>query len=1462
MSTPLPTSMSAQKKISTFFSPKCNADKVCEPAQPKISKFFSPRLDDGIANSTAAAPVRAAKITPPNSSGKKNELRSRRAEEPPNLPQGKKEQVPPSKGKSSQGQKRKLKPQVTSGRRRVVLSDEEKDEDEKEQESDSDYIAEDDDDTNMDTSGEEVSDLDQENSDEDDDDHQIGKTVGAKKKRGAVKATMAQSQPRKRAATAGSQKPVLPTAESVDQMELGGKNRGLSVSAPRVGSPVLAAVSAAHLTPSPLPERVGSTSLAATATATATPLPGTMAPAAVAPQPGARIALHKAFNVDATVSKPSGTAVPELVHGIHTNVNSVSGEASRFLARMAQRFPFLHPDQIMDAKMRRPGQEDYDPGTLYISPSWFKENKVSEGQQQWWLFKAANFGSVLLFKMGKFYEMFEMDAYVGVDVLGLIFMKGEQPHAGFPEVRYHYMAETLARAGYRVVVVEQTETPEQLARRNAELKSKNQKQCGVVRREKVAVLSRGTLIDAEMVQSRPDASYILAVCEQLLPTPHNSEHSSSSLPPPPVVTIGLCAVDVASGHILVGQFNDDEIRSTLRTQLACLQPVELVLPPPAASATRLDASSAAGLDASGLPSSSMGGADSQATLQALAASPGQPIKNIMRGDRSVWTPQGALQVIEAGGYFKALGFTPPVWEMLNKESVRGGWNLPLALSVLGGMTAYLKELLLDRAVLPLGGLELLPGVGDDLPIMKEDGKASSVVPAAHEPTCMMLNGAALENLEVLENAEGGTQGTLVSVMDHCATPFGRRRLKQWLCRPLFRVQDITQRQDAVALLMTYLSEASGRARKKLSSVSDLERSLARMQASTVAGAGGRDAGHVVLYEDQAKRRVKALVGAIKDLQDVRKAVANLRDPEADLTRAPLLQRLTKEQYSTAEEAGASDASCHCWAKVGASLDTLNLAADWQEAERSGRVVPSKGIDSGYDSACDAIAASELALQRYLVEFKRGCPASGKGVSYISVLKDSHVLEVPDTVTVPKDFDLVSQKKGFKRYMSPALRSLVTQLDDAKECKEAALSGILHGLISKFTSEGALWSWAVNCVAELDALMSLAAHAMGSETTMCRPVLLSYHEEMCEGRAPVFEATNLIHPSGLSGRGGTFVPNDISLGGEQPSFIVLTGPNMGGKSTMLRQTCLAALMAQVGAWVPATSLRLHPVDAIFVRMGARDHIMAGQSTFYVELAETAAMLHKATRRSLVALDELGRGTATLDGAAIAGAVLEHMTQNVGCRGMFATHYHHLSEQHAHDPHVAVMHMACAVGCAIQEEGSSWAAGCAIQEEGSSRAALIGGRTTSTLSTKIGEPLDGISGDFCTSSVEEVTFLYKLRIGACPRSYGTNVARLAGLPERVVKRAAYISLAKELEDRDYEESGGAGHSHVPRDKINGAHNFEASSLVPEEGKEMSGRKHLAKTMEMVVDGLKAALEGNECEIEDELTKLKMLVSSELE
>ncbi|GFR46109.1 hypothetical protein Agub_g7597, partial [Astrephomene gubernaculifera] len=462
--------------------------------------------------------------------------------------------------------------------------------------------------------------------------------------------------------------------------------------------------------------------------------------------------------------------------------------------------------------------------------------------------------------------------------------------------------------------------------------------------------------------------------------------------------------------------------------------------------------------------------------------------------------------------------------------------------------------------------------------------------------------------------------------------------------------------------------------------------------------------------------------------------------------------------------------------VGAALQALEAATDWKEAAQTGRAVPEQGVDEVYDAAVEAVEAAEGRLQDYLKEVRS---RYGPSISLISLNKDSHLLEVSEGLAgrLGAEFSLVGNRKGYKRYTTSKLRSLVADHDRAVERREEALGSNLARLVVRFVSHRPLWVALVEAVAEVDALMSLAAHALAPPDggVMCRPQLLP-PQRGGEGCGAFFHASSLRHPAGICGRNnGAFVPNDVHLGpwpaeagagagegaaaacGSSSSsssspLVLLSGPNMGGKSTLLRQVCLATVLAQVGAFVPAESLVLSPADAIFVRMGARDSILTGQSTFFIELAETAAMLARATCDSLVVLDELGRGTATMDGAAVAGAVLEHLAANTRCRGLFATHYHHLSDEHASDPRVAVMHMGCAVEG--EEGGSSPPAAAAA-------AAAEGG--------------------------EEVTFLYRLTHGACPKSYGTNVARLAGLPPGVVTRAAQVSADWDRQRSNKQQGG---------------------------------------------------------------------------
>ncbi|KAH9604844.1 hypothetical protein KSS87_008848 [Heliosperma pusillum] len=284
------------------------------------------------------------------------------------------------------------------------------------------------------------------------------------------------------------------------------------------------------------------------------------------------------------------------------------------------------------------------------------------------------------------------------------------------------------------------------------------------------------------------------------------------------------------------------------------------------------------------------------------------------------------------------------------------------------------------------------------------------------------------------------------------------------------------------------------------------------------------------------------------------------------------------------------------------------------------------------------------------------------------------------------------------------------------------------LVELFVEKATQWSqitFALNCI---DVLRSFAAIAIDSSGPMSRPSILpqSTSSTVCSNaKGPVLKIKGLWHPFAL-GEHGVPVPNDLVLGEDSiehlPRTLLLTGPNMGGKSTLLRAVCVAVVLAQLGCYVPCDMCTLSVADIIFTRLGATDRIMTGESTFYIECAETASVLQSATQDSLVLLDELGRGTSTFDGYAIAYAVFRHLVEKVKCRLLFATHYHSLTKEFASHPHVSLQHMACAV-----------------------------------------KPRTPLGKDV------ELVFLYRLASGACPESYGLQVALMAGIPKQVVEAA---------------------------------------------------------------------------------------------
>ena len=340
------------------------------------------------------------------------------------------------------------------------------------------------------------------------------------------------------------------------------------------------------------------------------------------------------------------------------------------------------------------------------------------------------------------------------------------------------------------------------------------------------------------------------------------------------------------------------------------------------------------------------------------------------------------------------------------------------------------------------------------------------------------------------------------------------------------------------------------------------------------------------------------------------------------------------------------------------------------------------------------------------------------------------MEIPANVAVPKEYMLMSKTKTAKRYWTPRVKELVTQYQEWEERRlgrslfltlsysVGILRTIYAQILKNFAAKSSIWNKVVEVLGQLDCLLSLYKASDLMSYPKCRP-------SFARSARAAFRAKDLRYPCLSEEREAAFISNDVSLGtsdGDRDQrLILLTGPNMGGKSTLLRQTCLAVILAQVGCHVPASECHLAPVDRIFTRLGANDNIIAGQSTFMVELLDTARILREATPQSLIIIDELGRGTSTFDGMAIAHSTLLYLARVNQSIGMFATHYRPLAVDCANEPFVACQYMSCA--------------------------------------------LDPSS---C-----KVTFLYKLVPGISPKSYGMNVAMMAGLPTDLIEEAELIA-----------------------------------------------------------------------------------------
>jgi DNA mismatch repair protein MutS len=559
---------------------------------------------------------------------------------------------------------------------------------------------------------------------------------------------------------------------------------------------------------------------------------------------------------------------------------------------------------------------------------------------------------------------------------------------------------------------------------------------------------------------------------------------------------------------------------------------------------------------------------------------------------------------------------------------------------------------------------------------------------------LVLDAVTVRNLELIEPLFAGTDAgvTLFRSIDCAVTPMGKRLLRSWLLRPSLDLIEINSRLDAVDVGVKD-TVSREELRCSLDGVLDLERLLSR-----------------VTLETANPRDVLALAASLGKLPSVRTALARLK--------AERLETL----YGLLDELG----------DLRQRIDRT-IVPEPPVSFADGGVIAA-GVEHELDQLRELSRNSKQVLAQ-IEQRERG----RTGITSLKVKFNSifgYYLEVskPNLHLVPPDYERKQTLVSAERFTTPELKEYEAKILDAQEKIVEIERRLFTEIRTAIAAEAKRIRQTALALAEVDVLASMAHIA--ALRNYCRPQFIpsdknsSEHQdsgdtggdlEIIEGRHPVIEQQE------MAGGAERFVPNDLYLNSATHNILLLTGPNMGGKSTYLRQTALIVILAQMGSFVPARSARLSVVDRVFTRIGASDNLARGRSTFMVEMTETAAILHTATARSLILLDEVGRGTSTYDGLAIAWAAIEYLHTRVRAKTLFATHYFELTELAAQLAGVKNYHVS------VKETGGG------------------------------------------------IVFLRKVEPGAADRSYGIEVAKLAGLPNEVITRAREVLAEHEFAEQ---------------------------------------------------------------------------------
>jgi DNA mismatch repair protein MutS len=845
--------------------------------------------------------------------------------------------------------------------------------------------------------------------------------------------------------------------------------------------------------------------------------------------------------------------------------------------------------------------------------------------------------TLLLFRLGDFYEMFFEDAQAGAQLLNLsLTARNGIPMCGLPfHAAKNYIARIL-RAGRKVAICEQMEDarPGQL-----------------VKREVTQILSPGTHFDERMLVAERN-NFLAAVC-------------------PSGKTFGLALVDLTTGDFLTTELEND---AALLAELERLRPAEIIFPTEAVSLHDLLRGRSAPLTPS------------------LSPSDGERVAK--PGEGSVTSRSNFGWVVSG---YDDWTFAPDTAFFTVREHFKvaslDGFGLKdrtAAIGAAGGALHYLTQNL------------------------RRDVKHLTRILFYQRNDFLALDYTTLRHLEILEpqHHDAPRNASLYGALNRTTTPMGARLLRQWLSQPLAKVEPIRQRQDAV---QTFIENSFGldAFRQQLAKVRDLERTLGRLSS----GSGNA-------------RDLVALRMALEQIPELKQILDSVG------RASPRAESLVDDVPTAREDARPTSLISDLDLQISESPDLVELISRAIVDEPPLPIKEGGMIRDGFDSALDELRTAQRGGKDWIAKLQADEIAS-TGIASLKVRFNSvfgYYIEVTKSNLdkVPAHYHRKQTVANGERFITPELKEMEGKILGAEERGVKLEYEIFQHVREEVLGQLPKIQQTASALAQLDVLASFAETARLHNYS--RPQILDEGIlQIRDGRHPVLEQ-QLVEER--------FVPNDTLLGSSGresaqtsseenqsrltsaateekiPQIALITGPNMAGKSTYIRQVALLALLAHTGSFIPAAEARIDLVDRIFTRIGASDDLSRGQSTFMVEMTETANILNNATPRSLIVLDEIGRGTSTFDGLSLAWSIVEHLHNQVGAKTLFATHYHELTELAMRLPRFKNFNVA------VRE----WH--------------------------------------------DQIVFLRKIVEGGTDKSYGIQVARLAGVPKEVLERAKQI------------------------------------------------------------------------------------------